>query len=1167
MFLSNLTIRSKIILVLIAISVVILTATALIEFQITRSALERASFDKLTAVREMKAQQIEDYFSTINKQMLTFAESEAVENAVQSFSLAFNIIEGQASRRQADLESQDSVLSEAERIADYYRGAFFARLRPNLMDDSRIEEENFLPEKGASSYLQDRYIASNENPTGEKERLDASGDGSVYDDLHRRYHPLFRSFLEKFGYYDIFLVEPDEGHIVYSVYKEVDFATSLLTGPYSSSGLAQVVRQAMDSTEPGELFVADFAPYAPSYNAPAAFIASPIFSGDELLGIAAFQMPVDRINEIMTSRNAWSDVGLGSSGETYIVGSDYLMRNQSRFLIEDREQYLQMIRSVGLPDETIRSIETFNSSIGLQRVETKGTVAALSGKTNTEIFPDYRGVDVLSSYRPLELDGLDWVIMSEIDEAEAFAAVTKLQNSTIIVGGILLIVVVLASLLLARTLSRPIKLLTAKAEALADGDLDASIEARGEDEIAVLARSFESMRQSLRGLIEGLEDKVAERTRDLQDSEARARAIVDNAADGLIVLNEDGIIETFSPASEKIFGHSTEAVLGQKVNMLMPEPMRSEHDAYMHHYYDTGEKRVIGRIREVTGLHKDGREFPMDLTVGEFIVGGKRLFVGIVRDITERKVQEKKLADQLAFNEALIDAIPNPIFVKTPDTKFVAFNQAYEEAFGIEGANYVGKTVLDLDFVPQAVRQGFQDEDEKLLETGGVEFRELPIVLADEQDHQMLYWTRVFDLSDGERGGLLGVLVDITRQKELERQLSIANKRMGDELNIGRQIQMSMIPLTFPRFPEHKDLDVWAFIRPAREVGGDFYDFFFIDDHRFGFVIADVSGKGVPAALLMAVAKTLLKAHSQESQSTAKVLEVTNNELSENNADCMFITAFFGIIDTEEGLLTYTNAGHNPAYFIKPDGRVQLLAELHGPMIGVMEGVSYEEAQVKLEADDKLLVYTDGITEAFNREHELYGEDRLSALVDDSRSLGTKYLVDALIDDVDSFVDDAEQADDITAFCLRYVAWDVRDDRAKIELHLSNELPEIDRCLRALEEFCDRFHLSDEIKNGVSIVLDDLLNNIINYAFQDEEKHIVDVAMATDTQRFIVTVTDDGVEFDPFAGRDRPDTESDLGDREIGGLGIHLIRNLMDDCSYRRIDEKNVTILMKRIKE
>jgi sigma-B regulation protein RsbU (phosphoserine phosphatase) len=347
-------------------------------------------------------------------------------------------------------------------------------------------------------------------------------------------------------------------------------------------------------------------------------------------------------------------------------------------------------------------------------------------------------------------------------------------------------------------------------------------------------------------------------------------------------------------------------------------------------------------------------------------------------------------------------------------------------------------------------------------------------------------------------------------------------------------------------------------------VGGDFYDFFFINERLFAFVVADVSGKGVPAALLMAVAKTLLKSNSRETQSTARIIERTNNELSQNNPDCMFITAFFGIIDTKTGVMTYTNAGHNPPYLMSPDGSVNSLVEVHGPMMGVMEGTTYGQTKRTLGVDDKLVLYTDGVTEAFNPDGELFGEERLSEFLIRSDKLGTKYLVDALVRDIDDFAGDEEQSDDITVFCLRYVAWDVRDDRAKIELHLTNEMSEIDRCLKSLNEFCDRFNLPPEVRNDFGVVLDDLLNNIISYAFEDEDEHLIEVSLATDKQRLIVTLSDDGVEFDPFL-RGEADVDSGIKDRQIGGLGIHLARSLMDDFSYRRINGKNVTILMKRM--
>jgi sigma-B regulation protein RsbU (phosphoserine phosphatase) len=337
-----------------------------------------------------------------------------------------------------------------------------------------------------------------------------------------------------------------------------------------------------------------------------------------------------------------------------------------------------------------------------------------------------------------------------------------------------------------------------------------------------------------------------------------------------------------------------------------------------------------------------------------------------------------------------------------------------------------------------------------------------------------------------------------------------------------------------------------------------------IDDRYFAFVVADVSGKGVPAALMMAVAKTLIKSRAQSTQSTAHILEGVNNELSENNDDCMFITTFLGIIDTKSGQMTYTNAGHNPPYVLKTDGQVMVLDQLHGPMVGAIEGIEYEQSEIALGVDDKLFSLTDGVTEAFNHSQEPYGEQRLEAMLESSGSLGTKYLVESLMKDVDQFVGGASQSDDITLFCLRYVAWEQRDERATIDLRLHNELTEINRCLEALTAFSDRFELASDIQNAFSIVLDDLLNNIISYAFDDDEQHLIEVMMSTDGQRFIVSVTDDGVEFDPFL-RDKPDTDSSIDERQIGGLGIHLIKNMMDDYSYRRVVGKNVTTLMKRI--
>jgi PAS domain S-box-containing protein len=1148
----NLRIRTKLLIVLVFVAVASTGVYAVIEYRAAKQALLEQSFSNLTAVRELKAQQIEDYFDLISNQIVSLSESQTIVEAMQEFQDATSLLDtGSGSRVSTLLQS-------------YYDREFLPRLGQNSLGEDLENSSSYIPGDGIARVLQDAYIARNRNPTGEKHLLDDASDGTQYSAVHKQYHPTIRSFLERFGYYDIFLVDAETGRIVYSVFKEVDFGTSLLTGPYADTNFAEAFRSVREAASADSVRFEDFAPYAPSYNAPASFVASPIFDEDEITGVLVFQMPIDRINNIMTSQRAWSNIGLGASGETYIVGEDLLMRNQSRFLIEDRAAYLEAIRESGIDENIIERIDTFNTSIGLQAVDTVGTRSALASEANTDIFPDYRGVKVLSAYRPLDLPGLSWVIMSEIDEAEALLPAHRLRNRTLLLMSALTLGVIVASFLFARTMTRPIQNLTEKAKGIAQGDLGITIDTSGGDEIAQLARNFDAMRQALRELIEGLETKVEERTKELSDSEVRARSILNNAADSVIVIDGDGIVREFNPSAEATFGYKASEVIGGKIDELMPDRHARHHDGYLQHYHDTGEKRVVDRTREVEGLRKDGTEFPLELHVGEAVLEDEKLFVGIIRDITERRLQEKEIADNLSFVTTLVDSVPNPIFVKDTSGRYLNFNTAYENAFGVKREDIIGKSVKELDFFPEEYRYRRHEEDLQLLRDGGSSQREASVILGDGKEHDMLFWARAFDLSDGSRGGVLGVFVDITEQKELERQLAIANKRMGDELNIGRQIQMSMIPLTFPRFPEHKDLDVWAYIRPAREVGGDFYDFFMIDDRYFAFVIADVSGKGVPAALMMAVAKTLLKSRSQDTRSTENIISATNNELSENNDDCMFITAFFAIIDTMTGEMTYTNAGHNPPYLVKTDGSMQALDQLHGPMVGVMPGAPYGESQIKLDIDDKIVLYTDGVTEAFDVNNKEYGEGRLEDFIQRSKKLGTKHLVESLVRDVDEFVGEEEQSDDITVFCLRYVAWEVRDARGTVELRLVNDLAEIDRCLEALEEICRRFELPAEIQNAFSVVLDDLLNNVINYAYKEDGEHPIDVVLSTDGQRFIVSVTDEGIEFDPFMIQE-PDIDATIDERQIGGLGIHLIRNLMDDHFYRRDGNKNVTTLMKRI--
>ena len=460
--------------------------------QEARLALAKQAKKQLISIREMKKNQIEAYFQTIHDQTLTFSNDRMIIDAMKAFKEPFENFRNEIQATDQDINSWKSSL------APYYKTDFtneYVRRNPN-QDSSALSY--FTQLDNDSIALQYFYIKANPHPLGSKDELSSSKDGTNYSQLHERYHPHIQDFLKKFGFYDIFLVDPDSGDIVYSVFKELDYSTSLIDGPYANTGIGQAFREASASDDPHSVTLVDFAPYPPSYEDPASFIASPIFDGATKVGVLIFQMPIDRINAIMTNQEDWKRVGLGDSGETYLVGPDYTMRNQSRFLLEDKPNYLAAIKAAALPSQTIELITAKNTSIGLQSVKTKGTQAALSGKTDFAIFPDYRGVPVLSAFAPLNIPGLHWAIMSEIDEAEAFFPTKTLNRqiltSTFWITGVMLMFSVGLGCFFALRTTRPIQLLQSTIDSIGENSLmDKRIEVKTHDEIGALARSYNAL--------------------------------------------------------------------------------------------------------------------------------------------------------------------------------------------------------------------------------------------------------------------------------------------------------------------------------------------------------------------------------------------------------------------------------------------------------------------------------------------------------------------------------------------------------------------------------------------------------------------------------------------------------------------------------------------------
>ena len=254
-----------------------------------------------------------------------------------------------------------------------------------------------------------------------------------------------------------------------------------------------------------------------------------------------------------------------------------------------------------------------------------------------------------------------------------------------------------------------------------------------------------------------------------------------------------------------------------------------------------------------------------------------------------------------------------------------------------------------------------------------------------------------------------------------QKRMAEENARIETELSLARHIQADMLPSTFPPFPERADLDLYATMTPAKEVGGDFYDFFMIDDDHLGLVMADVSSKGVPAALFMMAAKMLVQNYAMTGLSPARVLEAVNQQLCANNREQMFVTVWFGILDLRDGRLTSVNAGHLDPVIRAPSGRFEIVREKHGLFVGGMEGIRYKEQEIRLSPGTMLFQYTDGVTEATDAREALFGSERLLDALNREPDADLKRLLENVRRDIDAFVGDAPQFDDITMLCLHYI--------------------------------------------------------------------------------------------------------------------------------------------------
>lgn len=391
------------------------------------------------------------------------------------------------------------------------------------------------------------------------------------------------------------------------------------------------------------------------------------------------------------------------------------------------------------------------------------------------------------------------------------------------------------------------------------------------------------------------------------------------------------------------------------------------------------------------------------------------------------------------------------------------------------------------------------------------------------------------------------------------------NQRIDNELNIARKIQMAMLPNRFPPFPDYPNINAYGEVIPAKEVGGDLFDFYIRENMLF-FCVGDVSGKGVPASIVMAMTRSIFRSYTSYMNSPAQIVTQMNDSLSGGGNDqSMFVTLFLGILDLGTGELKYCNAGHNAPIQIK-NHKSKIINCTPNLPLGVLGGFEYQEQETKMEVSDTLFLYTDGLTEAENIAHELFGEQRMMERlkVKDERLKEPQAIIEDMQQAVAAFVGEAEQSDDLTMFAIRLL------DLSPFTIHHSpitnghfslvmrNDIQQIP----TLAEWVETIELPVELNMPINLALEEAVSNVMLYAYPGKSGQVL--VECDKSEKLVFTITDSGVPFDPTQQED-PDVTQSAEDRPIGGLGIFLVRQIMDDIRYERKDNKNILTLTKKL--
>lgn len=489
----NFGVQSKLLTLVLSASLLSLLLSGLMSFGVARHLLSEAGHQRLNSLRNSRAEAIREYGEQLKGQVMTLSEARMTIDATKRFSQGFN-------------QLPDITADQQKQLRNFYSTNFIPRLKKSSLGDPQVA--TYYPDPGPERYLKYHYAAKPEPST-----LEDAKDGSAWSAVHKQYHKRFLRLAELFGYQDIMIADIKTGAIVYNTSKEDDLGTNLLSGPYSDSPLAKVFQEVKQSKDPFFITFSDFQPYKPAFGKPIMFVATTVHEGDELVGALIFQLSNKHIDDLMTANRKWPEVGMGVSGETYLVGGDTTFRSSPRSFLEDPKTYLEIARKGGLSEEKIAEIQQTGTPILVQPVKTEGARKALEGRTGIASYTDYRGVPVEAAYQPIRFGPFEWGLLAKFDQRELFNGIRRLARTLLLVSALLIPALTLLTLWIARAFIRPIRRLLDATETISSGNYAIHIPEAADDEFGDLATAFNTMSTKLSEREDNLQRQVEENDR------------------------------------------------------------------------------------------------------------------------------------------------------------------------------------------------------------------------------------------------------------------------------------------------------------------------------------------------------------------------------------------------------------------------------------------------------------------------------------------------------------------------------------------------------------------------------------------------------------------------------------------------------------------------------